>query len=87
MSIYTYRRSALASPDPWRACYHLLDEHPRYHDCDNCEHNLYCDYGLDFLISKGIEELLEENRQLQIELNGGVPPIDPNFRLTYAPKP
>lgn len=85
MSFFYYYSLALDDPDPWDACHYLLEEHPRYHDCENCEHNHVCYYGLSKLLQNEIDELLEENRKLQIELNGGVPPIDPNFRLKYAP--
>lgn len=87
MSIYTYYYTALNDPDPWKACHYLLKEHPRYHDCENCEHNHTCEYGLSKLLQKEIDELLEENRELQIQCTEfGVPPIDPNFCLKYAPK-
>ena len=86
MSFVYYHSLALQDPDPWKACHYLLEEHPRYHDCENCVHIRHCEDGLNILISKGIDELLEENRELQTKLNGGAPPIDPNFRLKYAPK-
>ncbi|MBQ8698418.1 MAG: hypothetical protein IJ521_05420 [Schwartzia sp.] len=82
MSIYTYYSSALADPDPWDACHYLLEEHPRYHDCVNCVHIRHCEDGLNILVSKGIDELLEENHALQTKLNGEIPP---SFRLKYAP--
>ena len=86
MSFVYYHSLALQDPDPWKACHYLLEEHPRYHDCENCVHIRHCEDGLNILISKGIDELLKENLDLQTKLNGGVPPIDPNFRLKYAPK-
>lgn len=86
MSIYTYHSTALANPDPWAACHYLLEEHPRYHDCKNCEHNLHCDYGLSALIDNELDATIEECRTLHDKLNKfGVPSIDPNFRLKYAP--
>ncbi len=48
MSIYTFMWASLDNPDPFDACFWGADEHPHYHDCENCKHlaNKTCEYGV-----------------------------------------
>lgn len=38
---------AASNPDPYTACHCGVSWHPRYHDCENCEHyeTATCDIG------------------------------------------
>ena len=66
MSVMTYRRSALRNPDPYAACLHGAKEHPRYHDCENCEHiaDKTCEYGIGQKTAKDLRTALAEGESM-----------------------
>ena len=66
MSIYTYYSTALKNPDPYAACMYGLKKHPRYHDCENCDHARYgnCEYGIHTVEIKALERLRPLAEQL-----------------------
>ena len=41
------KSSFINDPDPYSSCHRGIDEHPHYHDCNNCNHAKYatCEYG------------------------------------------
>ena len=80
MSLYAFRSSALLNPDPYDACFWGATEHPRYHDCENCDHAKYggCKYGTARL------EKLKFNARMK-EMDGMVADIDAFCKTTYYP--
>lgn len=72
------------SVDPYRACHEDVVSHPRYLDCENCDHAKYgtCEYG-PYLLKK-LREMGKAEHASAFSAKVP-PPIDPNFRLKYAP--
>ena len=52
--------------DPYLACITGTSSHPRYHDCENCEHVIdrTCEYGIGQKTSKELQEALAEGEAL-----------------------
>lgn len=63
---------AATNRDPWQACHWGATRHPRYHDCENCDHARYgnCDIGRLYVERKQLKAFKENAR----ELIGSLPP-------------
>lgn len=63
MSIMVF---AASNPDPYAACHWGVSRHPRYHDCENCEHvkNNTCDIGVGKMQLKALEAALAETQEM-----------------------
>ncbi|MBQ8697417.1 MAG: hypothetical protein IJ521_00235 [Schwartzia sp.] len=79
MSIYTFHRTALMESDPYAACMYGLEEHPRYHDCENCDHAKYgnCKYGIHTVNLKILQRGLAECKALLDEVTVKPRPLPP----------
>lgn len=44
------------SSDPYMACHNLVEDHPHYRDCENCQNNSWCDIAtLDKALKEGLK--------------------------------
>lgn len=66
MSIYTFKWTSLDNPDPFDACFWGVDEHPRYHDCENCKHiaDKTCEYGIGQKTLKGLQAAIADGKAM-----------------------
>lgn len=80
MSLYAFRSSALLNPDPYDACFWGATEHPRYHDCENCDHAKYggCKYGNARLEKLKFDAQVKEMEDIAVD-------IDTFCKTTYYP--
>jgi len=64
MSRYTFIANALKDPDPYDACFWGAIEHPRYHDCENCEHiaDKTCEYGIGQKTLKDLKAAIADGK-------------------------
>ena len=70
------RSSIARNPDPYRACRNGVSEHPRYHDCHNCEHakTAACEYGDSILKSDSLKKWIG----VADEMLAAHPKLNPN---------
>lgn len=63
MSVMVFAES---NPDPYLACRCGVSWHPRYHDCENCEHiaDKTCEYGIGQKTAKELQAALAEGEAL-----------------------
>lgn len=63
MSVQALARS---DSDPWKACHWGVTSHPRYHDCEHCEHARYdgCDIGSVYVERKQLEAFKARTQEL-----------------------
>jgi len=47
---FASKQNYINDPDPCRACLYHITEHPHYHSCLHCKHNISCEYGFQFLL-------------------------------------
>lgn len=74
-SFDTFRYYALQKSDPYDACFYGATEHPRYHDCDNCEHiaDKTCEYGMGQKTSEDLKAAIAEGKAML----ASYPKLDP----------
>ena len=67
---------AAYEPDPYMACHTGVFWHPRYHDCENCEHakNSFCDFAKDKENLKLLEEAIADGEAML----ASYPKLNPN---------
>ena len=66
MSIYTFKWASLDNSDPYDACFWGAIEHPRYHDCENCEHiaDKTCEYGIGQKTLKELQAAIADGEKM-----------------------
>ena len=54
------------NPDPYAACLWGYKRHPRYHDCENCEHiaDKTCEYGIGKMNLRDIQAAIADGKAM-----------------------
>ena len=54
------------NPDPYAACLWGYKQHPRYHDCANCEHiaDKTCEYGIGQKTLKELQASIADGKAM-----------------------